>query len=167
MRAFATACRLDHTKPKSLLELTTTIYALAACDSQPPSSRVPGAALVPQRTFGLACSYPTAEKLYRALVKRNLTDIYELGQVGARAAPFTAHQCTPRRRDPSVACRAVSAALGGAVRRVLRSPSEGRVQVYFGLGASIEMSHTRLTEARKVPQPPQRSSRNGPKWERA
>jgi hypothetical protein len=46
-------------------------------------------------------------------------------------------------------------------------PLGGYSQVYFGLGASIEMSHTRLTEARKVPQPPQWSSRNGPKWEQA
>jgi hypothetical protein len=116
-------------------------------------------------TFGLACSYPTAEKLYRALVKRNLTDIYELGQVGARAAPFTAHP-TAARSQRRLPCGL--AALSGALqRRVLRSPSEGTVQVYFGLGASIEMSHTRLTEARKVPQPPQRSSRIGPKWERA
>ena len=75
--------------------------------------------MVPQRTFGLACSYPTAEKLYRALVKRNLTDIYELGQVGARAAPFTAHPAAARsqRRLP---CGL--AALSGALQR--RVPAE-------------------------------------------
>ncbi len=71
VRAYMTACRLDGAKSKYLLELATTIFSLAA--------------------------YPTSERLYRAVLKRNITDSVELGQVppAAYSPPPTHRRLLP------------------------------------------------------------------------